>query len=446
MDTILIANRGEIARRVIRTARRMGLRTVSVFSDADAGLPHVREADTSVRLGPAPPRDSYLSVEKLIDSARQSGADAVHPGYGFLSENAGFAAAVRDAGLVWIGPSPEVIATMGNKLTARTLMAGAGVPVARGSSSPTTAEAALRDAAEIGYPVMVKASHGGGGIGISVAHDERSLLDALSSGRELGERFFGNGELLVEECIQEARHVEVQILGLNDGRVLALGDRDCSTQRRNQKICEETPAPGLSDDLRARMHASAIRCGEIVGYRGTGTVEFLLHRTSERFVFLEMNTRLQVEHTITEMVTGLDLVEEQIRIAGGSTPSFPVGGTSVSGHAFEFRINAEDPTSFFPSPGRITSWSEPEGPGIRVDSGYGPGDTITPFYDPLVAKLCVHGSTRREALERAVRATSAFTIEGPMTNLPLFQDLLRSELFISGDYDTKVLERIERSA
>ena len=408
-DSVLIANRGEIARRIIRTARRMGVKAIAVYSDADSELPYVREADEAVYIGASAPAQSYLDSVLLLDVARTTGVAAIHPGYGFLAESPGFATAVIAAGLTWIGPAPEAIEQMGDKIRARNLMAAAGVPVAPGSSAPVAdADAAVAEASRIGYPVMVKAAAGGGGIGMSAAADEGALRSAFDTARSRAERFFGSPDILLERYLPRARHVEVQILGLADGRLLALGERDCSVQRRHQKVAEETPSPGVSPALRSRMLAAAVRAGEAVGYRGAGTVECLVDVETGSFVFLEMNTRLQVEHPVTELVTGIDLVEQQFLIAAGEPVSFDADSpVAASGHAIELRVYAEDPKRFLPSPGAITAWSEPSGPGVRVDAGYAAGSTVTLFYDPLLAKLCVHGATREQALDRArkVRTT-----------------------------------------
>jgi len=451
---VLVANRGEIARRVIRTVKRLGLRTVAVHSEADAGLPFVREADEAVPIGPAAPAQSYLDTAKVLEAARATGARAIHPGYGFLAENAAFAQAVIDAGLTWVGPSPEAIDRMGDKINARNLMEAAGVPVAAGTREPATdLGMALEAARGIGYPVMVKTAGGGGGIGMSVARDDDELAKAFEQASRAAARFAaaagGAGDapagpaILLERCIERARHVEVQILGLPDGRVLALGERDCSVQRRHQKVVEESPSPGLSPELRERMLAAAVRAGEAVGYVGAGTVECLVDADTQDFVFLEMNTRLQVEHPVTELVTGLDLVELQLRIAAGESPEVT---PAVEGHAIEFRVYAEDPKRFFPGPGTITAWEEPTGEGVRVDSGYAAGDTVTPFYDPLMAKLCVHAATRTEALERARKAVARFTVEGPKNNLPFCAELLENDEFVSGDYDTGLVARMRGGA
>jgi acetyl-CoA carboxylase biotin carboxylase subunit len=443
IESVLVANRGEIARRIIRTLRRMGIRAIAVYSEADADLPHVREADEAVPIGPAPPARSYLDVDAVLAAARRAGAAAVHPGYGFLAENAGFAAAVIDAGLTWVGPPPAAIELMGDKINARNLMEQAGVPVAAGSREPVRdVAAAVAEAERIGYPVMIKAAAGGGGIGMSAAANEAGLRAGFETARTRAERFFGSSAILLERCIERARHVEVQILGLNDSRVLTLGERDCSVQRRHQKVAEETPSPGVTPELRARMLAAAARAGEAVGYRGAGTVECLVDAASQEFVFLEMNTRIQVEHPVTEMVTGIDLVEQQLLIAAGGEVSFAPESVQPDGHAVELRVYAEDPVRFLPSPGLITEWDEPSGPGIRVDAGYTAGNEVTPFYDPLLAKLCVHGASRGEALRRARAAVDGFLIRGPKTNLPFHAELLDSDEFASGRYDTSVVGRL----
>ena len=443
LESVLVANRGEIARRVMRTARRMGIRAVAVYSDADADLPYVREADEAVHIGPAQPARSYLDGAALIDAARKTGAAAVHPGYGFLAENAGFARQVIAAGLTWVGPDPAAIEQMGDKIRARNLMEQAGVPVSPGSREPVAdVAAAIAEADRIGYPVMVKAAAGGGGIGMGVAAGPDDLRAAFETARTRAERFFGSPEILIERYVQRARHVEVQILGLADARVLALGERDCSVQRRHQKVAEETPSPAVSAGLREQLLAAAVRAGQAIGYRGAGTVECLVDTDAGTFVFLEMNTRLQVEHPVTELVTGIDLVEQQFLIAAGRPPSFDPAAVTSSGHALELRVYAEDPVRFLPGPGTITQWKEPAGEGIRVDAGYQAGNTVTPFYDPLLAKLCVHGADREQALDRARAAVAAFGIAGPKTNLAFHAELLVSPQFVSGDYDTSLVSKL----
>jgi acetyl-CoA carboxylase biotin carboxylase subunit len=442
-SSVLIANRGEIARRVIRTARRMGIKAIAVYSDADQSLPYVHEADEAVYIGESAPAQSYLDSVLLIDVARKSGAAAVHPGYGFLAESAGFAQAVSNAGLTWIGPDPSAIEQMGDKIRARNLMAAAGVPVAPGSAAPVAdADAAVEEASRIGYPIMVKAAAGGGGIGMSAAFDDDALRSAFDTARSRAERFFGSPEILLERYVPHARHVEVQILGLADGRVIALGERDCSVQRRHQKVAEETPSPGVSASLRSRMLSAAVLAGEAVGYRGAGTVECLVDTETGDFMFLEMNTRLQVEHPVTELVTGIDLVEQQFLIAAGEDISFTPADVAPTGHALELRVYAEDSKRFLPSPGTIADWVQPAGPGVRVDAGYAAGNTVTPFYDPLLAKLCVLGADREQALSRAREAVAGFTITGLKTNLEFHAELLASAEFSSGNYDTSLVGRL----
>ncbi|MFD1536034.1 acetyl-CoA carboxylase biotin carboxylase subunit [Nonomuraea guangzhouensis] len=445
LGPVLVANRGEIARRIIRTVKRLGLRAIAVHSEADADLPFVREADEAVLIGPANPQLSYLDAGKVLEAARATGARAIHPGYGFLAENAAFARAVIDAGMVWIGPAPEAIDQMGDKINARNLMEDAGVPVATGTREPVTdLELALRAAARIGYPVMVKTAGGGGGIGMSVAHDDEGLAKAFEQAARAAARFAAGDVLdgpaiLLERYIERARHVEVQILGRPDGTVVALGERDCSVQRRHQKVVEESPSPGITPELRERMLAAAVRAGEAVGYLGAGTVECLVDADRQDFVFLEMNTRLQVEHPVTELVTGLDLVELQLRVAAGESPEVK---PESRGHAIEFRVYAEDPKRFFPGPGKISTWREPVGEGVRVDSGYEEGNTVTPFYDPLMAKLCVFGASRVEALRAGREAVAGFVVEGPKNNLPFCAELLDDAEFVSGDYDTGLVGRM----
>ena len=446
-DSLLVANRGEIARRVIRTAKRMGLRTIAVHSDVDAGLPFVLEADEAVLIGPANPAESYRNAAAVLAAAKATGAAAVHPGYGFLSENTDFARDVVEAGLIWVGPSPSAITAMGDKIAARNLMAAAGVPVAPGTEDPvTSAEAASAAAAEIGYPVMIKASAGGGGMGMSVVTDPAVMGAEYDKVTAFAGRLFGDSSVFVERYFPRVRHVEVQILGLADGRVLALGERDCSVQRRNQKVAEETPSPALTPDLREQMLTAARKAGEAVDYTGAGTVEFLLAPGRDggpaEFFFLEMNTRLQVEHPITEAVLGIDLVEAQLRIAAGEDPGFDPDALTVTGHAIELRINAEDSKRFLPGPGAIREWVEPTGEGIRVDAGYAAGTTVTPSYDSLMAKVIVHGSDRAAALELARAAVAGFTIVGPKSNLAFHAELLENPEFVSGDYDTALVARM----
>ncbi|MEU1646065.1 biotin carboxylase [Micromonospora zamorensis] len=443
IESLLVANRGEIARRIIRTAKRLGIRAIAVYSEADADLPFVAEADEAVLIGPPNPAQSYRNAEAILAAAKATGAQAIHPGYGFLSENAEFARTVESSGLIWVGPDADAITAMGDKINARNLMAAAGVPVAPGTTDPAAdLNAAVTAAAGIGYPVMVKAAAGGGGMGMGVAVDEAALRTEYDKVRAFAERMFGDGSVLIERYFPRVRHVEVQILGLADGRVVALGERECSVQRRNQKLVEESPSPAVSPELRSRLLAAAVRAGEAVSYRNAGTVECLLDPETNEFFFLEMNTRLQVEHPVTEYVYGIDLVEEQLRVASGLAPTFDPDALAPSGHAIELRINAEDPKRFLPGPGVIRTWVEPTGEGVRVDSGYTEGNTVTPFYDSLLAKLIISGATRDEVLERAKAAVAAFQIEGPKNNVPFFAELLTNEEFLSGAYDTGIVSRM----
>ncbi|MER7005267.1 biotin carboxylase N-terminal domain-containing protein [Dactylosporangium sp. NPDC000555] len=443
LRSLLVANRGEIARRIIGTARRLGIRTIAVHSEADAALPFVAEADEAVLIGPANPAQSYRNSEAILAAAKATGAEAIHPGYGFLSENAAFASAVVENGLIWVGPGPDAITAMGDKINARNLMAAAGVPVAPGTTDPArTADEALEAATGIGFPVMVKASAGGGGMGMAVASDADGLRAEYDKVRGFAERVFGDGSVLIERYFPRVRHIEVQILGLADGRVIALGERECSVQRRNQKLVEETPSPALTPAQRAEVLAAAVRAGEAVGYRNAGTVECLFDPAGGEFFFLEMNTRLQVEHPVTEAVFGVDLVEEQLRIASGLEPTFDPGALAVTGHAIEVRVNAEDPKRFLPGPGAITTWVEPTGEGVRVDAGYAAGMTVTPNYDSLMAKLIVHGADRADALAKLRAAVAGFEVVGPKVNLPFFTELLDNAEFTSGDYDTGIVGRM----
>jgi acetyl-CoA carboxylase biotin carboxylase subunit len=405
-------------------------------------MPFVTEADEAVCVGPANPAQSYRNAEAILAAAKSTGAQAIHPGYGFLSENADFARTVEANGLIWVGPSADAITAMGDKINARNLMAEAGVPVAPGTHDPAaTVEAAIEAAIGIGYPVMVKAAAGGGGMGMAVATDEAGLRTEYDKVRAFAERMFGDGSVLIERYFPRVRHVEVQILGLADGRVIALSERECSVQRRNQKLVEEAPSPAVSPELRERFLAAAVKAGEAVNYRNAGTVECLLDPGTGDFFFLEMNTRLQVEHPITELIHGIDLVEEQLRIASGEAPTFDPD-RPTRGHALELRVNAEDPKRFLPGPGKVATWVEPSGDGVRVDSGYAAGTTVTPFYDSLMAKLIVHGADRADAIAKARAAVAGFEIAGPKNNLPFFAELLDNAEFVSGQYDTAIVSRL----
>ncbi len=443
LESVLVANRGEIARRIIRTAKQLGVRSIAVYSDVDAELPFVIEADEAVCLGEAAVAKSYRNGAAVLEAALKTNAAAIHPGYGFLSENADFARQVCEAGVIWVGPPPGAIEALGDKINARNLMAKAGVPVAAGTAEPvSTPEQAQVEAARIGFPLMIKASAGGGGMGMAVANNVSELIEQFGKIHTFAGRMFGDSSVLLERFFPRVRHVEIQILGLANGRVIAVGERDCSVQRRNQKIAEETPSPAVTPQLRQKMEQAAITAGEVVGYRGAGTVECLLDPDSGEFAFLEMNTRLQVEHPITEERYGIDLVAAQLRIASGEDPGFDPDALDPRGHALELRINAEDPKRFFPGPGAITQWVEPAGVGIRVDAGYAAGTTVTPHYDSLMAKLIVHATNRDAALMLARRAVTEFTIDGPKSNLAFFSELLDNSEFVSGNYDTAIVSRM----
>ncbi len=440
-DKILIANRGEIACRVIRTCRRLGIRTVAVFSDADAHARHVAMADEAVRLGPAPARESYLDAAKVLAACQATGAQAVHPGYGFLSENAAFARACADNGIVFIGPPVAAIETMGSKSESKRLMEAAGVPLVPGYHGTDQSLEALTIAAEaIGYPVLVKASAGGGGKGMRVVHEPAALADAIAGAQRESRAAFGDDTLLIEKYLTRPRHVEIQVFGDHHGNVVHLYERDCSIQRRHQKVIEEAPAPGLPGEFRARAGAAGVAAAKAVSYVGAGTVEFLYE--DGEFYFIEMNTRLQVEHPVTEMVTGIDIVREQIRVASGLPLSRRQDEIVLRGHAIECRVNAESPDTFVPSPGRITDYHTPGGLGVRVDSALYSGCRIPPNYDSLVAKLIVHGETRNECLMRLRRALEEYVIGGVQTNLALHQRIVASPEFVNGDYDIHWLERL----
>jgi len=431
-EAVLVANRGEIAIRVMRTLREMGIRSVAVYSDADRDALFVQFADEAYSLGPGPATDTYLDIPKILGVAAASGAEAVHPGYGFLAENAPFARACAEAGITFIGPPPEAIDAMGSKTAARALMHAAGVPIVPGVTEGVADVAEASGIAEdIGYPIAVKAAAGGGGKGFRVALTPDDLEGAFEGARRESEKFFADSTVYLERYLPDPRHVEIQVLADGHGTTLWLGERDCSVQRRHQKLVEETPSPIVSDDLRQRMGEASVRAAEAVGYRSAGTLEYLV--AGEEFFFLEMNTRIQVEHTVTEMVTGLDLVRAQVRIAAGEAIGLTQADVAPRGHAFECRINAEDAERrFLPTPGRITAYREPAGPGIRVDSGVQSGSEISDMYDPMVAKLVTWDVDREAARMRMLRALDEYVVEGPTTLIPFHQWLLAQQEFIDG--------------
>ena len=441
-NKVLIANRGEIAVRVIRACRELRVRTVAVYSDVDRNALHVRMADEAVHLGPAPSRESYLVIAKVLDAAKRTGAEAIHPGYGFLSENAEFAQACTDARIVFIGPPPSAMKMLGSKTSARQAMEKAGVPFVPGSTHGLMLKEAQDIAAKIGYPVMLKAAAGGGGKGMRLVHTATELPSAYESASSEAARSFSSGEVYIEKYIERPRHVEVQILADSHGNTVHLGERECSMQRRHQKVIEESPSPVLDADLRARMGATAVRVAQAAGYVNAGTVEFLLDAQKD-FYFLEVNTRLQVEHPVTEMVTGFDLVHLQLHIAAGGKLAFAQQDVHLRGHALECRIYAEDPdNNFFPSPGVIQRLHEPSGPGVRVDSGVFEGWNVPLDYDPMLAKLIVYAATREQAIERMLRSLAEYHVGGIKTNLGLFQRILHDANFTSGKMDTGYLDRM----
>jgi len=439
---VLIANRGEIALRVIRACRELGVATVAVYSEADRESLHVRFADDDVCIGPPPARDSYLKTTQLIAAAEITGADAIHPGYGFLAENAEFAEIVRASNIAFIGPTAEQIRKMGDKAEARRLAKQAGIPIIPGSEGPVgDAEEAVAIARELGFPVIVKAAAGGGGKGMRVAGDEEDFARHFQLAGSEALAAFGNDAVYLEKYLDRPRHIEIQVLGDTHGRVAHLNERDCSIQRRHQKLVEEAPSPAMTPALREAMGSAAVHLAERIGYVGAGTVEFLLVGDAE-FYFMEMNTRIQVEHPVTEMVTGVDLVKEQIRVAAGEPLSIPTGGLVPRGHAIECRVNAEDPAlNFQPCPGQITTFHPPGGPGVRVDTHIYDGYTVPPYYDSLLAKVIVHGNDRAEALARMHQALEGFIIEGVTTTIPFLGRVIRHPAFQAGQVDTKFLER-----
>jgi acetyl-CoA/propionyl-CoA/long-chain acyl-CoA carboxylase, biotin carboxylase, biotin carboxyl carrier protein len=431
---VLVANRGEIAIRVFRTLRELGIGTVAVYSDADRNAAHVSYADEAYLIGGGAPTESYLNQERILDAARRSGAQAIHPGYGFLAENASFARACLDSGIVWIGPPPDAIEAMGSKIEARERMQAAGVPIVPGVTEPVSSAAEVRRLGdELGWPVAIKASAGGGGKGLKVVRTAEEAERAFESARREGEAYFSDPAVYVERYLEDPRHVEVQILADANGNVIHLGERDCTIQRRHQKLVEETPSPAVDDALRERIGAIAVDAARAVGYQSAGTIEGLLSRDGEYF-FLEMNTRIQVEHTVTELVTGLDLIREQVLVAAGEELSLRQEDVRLTGHAIECRINAEDVgNGFLPAPGTITAYREPAGPGVRIDSGVVAGSEISPLYDPMIAKLVVHGVDREHARRRMLRALDELVVEGVKTLIGFHKALLTHPCFIEGE-------------
>jgi len=437
---ILIANRGEIALRILRTCREMGIRTVVAHSQADAGSRPVRLADESICIGPAEARQSYLNIPSIISAASITDSEAIHPGYGLLSENAAFAEICRACGITFIGPAPEAIRLMGDKAQARSMAKQAGVPVVPGSEGPLEGvDEAQALADTIGYPVMVKAAAGGGGRGMRIVRARDMLAQAFATCQAEAAQAFGSSELYLEKFVEGARHVEVQVLGDRNGIRVHLGERDCSVQRRHQKLLEESPASAISEETRAGLYKAALTVANSVNYVSAGTVEFLVARDGS-FYFIEMNTRIQVEHPVTEMVTGIDLVREQIRIASGEPLGYTQRAITLRGHAIECRINAEDPEHFVPSPGTVTAWLPPGGYGVRVDSHLMPGAVVPPYYDSLIAKIIVHGHDRAEAIARMQRALSETHVEGVKTTIPYHQKLLADPAFLSGEHTLPRLE------
>lgn len=437
---ILIANRGEIAARIIRTCKQMNIQTIAIYSEADASLPYVALADEAYLIGPPPVNQSYLQVDAIIDLALKHGADAIHPGYGFMSENSTFVDKCQDKGIDFIGPPAAVIEQMGNKIIARTIMEEANVPLVPGSGLIADVEEACQIANEIGFPVMVKAAAGGGGIGMEIVEDEKSLRVAFTNNQERARNFFGNDQMFLEKYIAQSRHIEVQVMADKHGNGFHLFERECSIQRRNQKVIEETPATHLSDHTKQAMYDAALAAVHALSYYNVGTIEFLVDE-KEHFYFLEMNTRIQVEHAITEEVTGIDLVEKQLEIAAGDALTFQQEAIQFSGHAIEARIYAEDPVRFFPSPGTITSYVEPKGDHIRIESTVENNTSVTPFYDPMISKVIVHEDTRELAIQALLDALYAYKIEGIKTNIPMIIRTLEHDVFQNGITFTNFVQK-----
>jgi acetyl-CoA carboxylase, biotin carboxylase subunit len=441
MKKILIANRGEIALRIIQTCKEMNIETVAVYSDADKDLPFVKAADEAIHIGESPVAKSYLQSDAILNAAIEKKADAIHPGYGLLSENDEFAKKIEEAGIKFIGPSPQTIEWMGDKIMARKTMQQAGVPIVPGTIEPIEdVEEGVKLAEQIGYPVMLKASSGGGGIGMVKCENKEDLHKHFVSSQQRAKNYFGSGRMFIEKCIENARHIEVQVMGDTHGNIVHLYERDCSIQRRNQKVVEESPSPFLTESLRSKITEAAVEAAKAVNYVNAGTVEFVVSENGD-FYFLEMNTRLQVEHPVTESVTGLDLVRWQIQIAQGEALPLSQNEIMSKGHAMEFRLYAEDPVTFFPAPGKIEELVWPEMDNVRIDTGYESGNQVTPFYDPMIAKIIVSDSNRAECLNSAKHFFDSIQIIGLKTNVPLFQQLLEEEGFRKGNYTTDFLSK-----
>ncbi|MFN3586400.1 MAG: acetyl-CoA carboxylase biotin carboxylase subunit [Moraxellaceae bacterium] len=440
LEKVVIANRGEIALRILRACKEMGIRTVAVYSKADRDLLHVRLADQAVCIGPAPSKDSYLNIPALISAAEVTDAQGIHPGYGFLAENADFAEAVEKSGFTFIGPRADSIRLMGNKVSAIEAMKKAGVPTVPGSDGPVTEANALAVAKRIGYPIIIKAAAGGGGRGMRVVHTESALLNSLFVTRSEAKAAFGDDTVYMEKFLEHPRHVEIQVIGDGNGRAIHLGDRDCSLQRRHQKVVEEAPAPHIPEKIRNKVAESCVKACEQMKYRGAGTFEFLYE--NEQFYFIEMNTRVQVEHPVTEMVTGVDIIKEQLRVAAGKGLSLTQKDVQIRGHAIECRINAEDPKKFIPCPGKINYYHAPGGPGVRMDSHVYSGYSVPPNYDSLIGKLITFGPTRDVALSRMRNALDEIVVDGIKTNIPLHRDeIMRDANFAKGGVDIHYLEK-----
>lgn len=442
LKKVLIANRGEIAARIIKTCKKLGIETVAIYSDADQDLPYVKDATISYRIGESPVTKSYLLIDKILEIAAKEQVDAIHPGYGFLSENSDFAKAVKECGIEFIGPSPETISLMGDKVRARQKMQEAGIPVVPGSDSGIrTLQEACAFASRIGYPIMLKAAGGGGGIGMTLCNNETDLKKVYQSTKIRAKTYFGNDEVFIEKFVVNARHIEVQIFGDRFGNIVHLYERDCSIQRRNQKVIEETPSPFISKQTRDHICQTAINAAKGVNYTNAGTIEFVVDE-QENFYFLEMNTRLQVEHPITEMITNIDLVEWQLLVAEGKSIPKKQSEIESNGHSIEFRLYAEDPVTFMPSPGKLTQFHFTNHPNVRMDAGYETGSTVTPYYDPMLAKIIITSMDRKDSLRIALDFFREMQVEGIKTNIPLFIKILENESFQKGSYTTKFLSTI----